>query len=51
VAAAAEKQMQVPIRLRSGQAFDSAEERFAQDDRFIFDSKKTEQQILGSTEE
>ena len=28
-----EEQKQVPIRLRSGQAFDSAEVRFAQDDR------------------
>jgi hypothetical protein len=27
-----EMQQQVPIRLRSGQAFDSAEVRFAQDD-------------------
>ena len=30
-----EKQPQVPIRLRSGQAFDSAEKRFAQDDRLL----------------
>ena len=30
-----EKQMQVPVRLRSGQAFDSAERRFAQDDSSV----------------
>jgi hypothetical protein len=28
---------QVPIRLRSGQAFDSAEVRFAQDDSFCIE--------------
>jgi hypothetical protein len=29
----AKGQMQIPVRLRSGQAFDSAEVRFVQDDR------------------
>jgi hypothetical protein len=28
------KQKQIPVRLRSGQAFDSTEVRFAQDDSF-----------------
>jgi hypothetical protein len=32
-----EEQKQVPIRLRSGQAFDSAEVLFAQDDRSFGD--------------
>jgi hypothetical protein len=40
-------EMQVPIRLRSGQAFGSAEKRFAQDDRFLLGERIKEQpQVL-----
>jgi hypothetical protein len=40
------KKKQVPVRLRSGQAFDSAEVRFAQDDSICGEVNEKQKQVL-----